>query len=139
MPFFYVFCYHFYAQKAYMPFFDLFQQDAEPLKLGAGEILFRQGEAGSAMYVLLQGEAEILINDVSFEKCTSGSIVGEIAVIDGSLRSATVVTSTPCVFAVVDSRRFRFLVDETPGFAIAVMQVLAGRLKRCSARVLSQL
>jgi CRP-like cAMP-binding protein len=122
-----------------MPFFDLFQQDAEPLKINAGEVLFRQGEAGSSMYVLLEGEAEIFINDVSFEKCASGSIVGEIAVIDQSPRSATVVASTPCVFAVVDRRRFHFLVDETPGFAVAVMQVLSQRLKRCSERVLSQL
>ncbi len=101
--------------------------------------MFRQGEAGSSMYVLLEGEAEIFINDVSFEKCASGSIVGEIAVIDQSPRSATVVASTPCVFAVVDRRRFHFLVDETPGFAVAVMQVLSQRLKRCSERVLSQL
>jgi CRP-like cAMP-binding protein len=120
-----------------MLFFDLFRHDAEPLKIDAGEVLFRQGEAGDAMYVLLEGEAEILINDVLFEKCTSGTIVGEIAVCDHSPRTATVVASTPCVLAVIDSRRFRFLLDETPGFAIAVIQVLAQRLKKCSERVIN--
>ena len=120
-----------------MQFFDLFRQDAEPLKIDAGEFLFRQGDIGDAMYVLLEGEAEILINEVPFEKCTSGSIIGEIAVSDHSPRSATVVASTPCVLAVIDRRRFRFLVDETPGFAVAVIQVLAQRLKKCSERVIN--
>lgn len=122
-----------------MPFFDLFRQDAEPLKIDAGATLFRQGDAGNTMYVLLEGEAEILINDISFEKCGPGAIVGEIAVIENAPRSATVTALTQCLFAVVDSRRFHFLIDETPGFAIAVMQVLAQRLKRCSERVLNHL
>jgi CRP/FNR family transcriptional regulator, cyclic AMP receptor protein len=117
--------------KVYMPFFDLFRLDANLLEIQNGQALFHKGDAGDAMYVLLEGEAEIYINGVVFEKCTPGTIVGEISVIEHSLRYATVIACTVCKFAVIDRHRFHFLVDETPGFAIAVMRIMAQRLIRC--------
>lgn len=88
------------------------------------------------MYVLVRGEAEISIGGVVVETCDPGTVVGEMAVIDSSPRSATVTAKTDCEFAVVDKKRFLFLVDETPRFAIYVMQVIAHRLKQCDLRLL---
>jgi CRP/FNR family cyclic AMP-dependent transcriptional regulator len=119
-----------------MLYFDLFRHDPEFIELHAGEILFREGDIGNAMYVLIEGEAEIGIEGVLFEKCTQGSFVGEMAVIDGSPRYATVTAVTPCKFVIVDAKRFHFLVDESPGFAIEIMRVIAQRLKKTSLRVL---
>lgn len=121
-----------------MLFFDMFRHDPEYIEIAAGEILFREGEVGEAMYILIEGEAEITIFGVFFEKCLPGTFMGELAVIDGSPRYATVTALTDCKFVVVDKKRFRFLVDEAPSFAIDVMRVMAQRIRSCDQRILAQ-
>jgi CRP-like cAMP-binding protein len=58
-----------------------------------------------------------------------GGIFGEMALIDGTVRSATVRAKTDCEVAPINEKTFLFLVHETPFFAIAVMRALAGRLR----------
>ena len=120
-----------------MLFFDIFRQNPEFVRVMRGEVLFREGDAGEAMYVLAEGEAEVTIAGKFFEKCTPGSFVGEMAVIDGSPRFATVTALTDCKFVVIDRERFHFLVDEAPRFAIDVMRVMAERLRKCDQRILA--
>ncbi len=120
-----------------MLFFDMFRHDPKYLEISAGEVLFREGEVGNEMYILIEGEAEITISGVFFEKCEPGMFVGELAVIDGSPRYATVTALTDCKFVVVDSKRFHFLVDEAPSFAIDVMRVMAKRIRSCDQRILA--
>ncbi len=121
-----------------MLFFDMFRHDPEYIEIKAGELLFREGDRGDEMYILIEGEAEITISGVFFEKCVPGSFMGELAVIDGSPRYATVRALTDCKFVVVDSKRFHFLVDEAPHFAIDVMRVMAKRIRNCDQRILAQ-
>jgi CRP-like cAMP-binding protein len=120
----------------HMLYFDLFRNDPDFIEIDSGETLFREGDIGDAMYVLIVGEAEISVEGVLFEKCTQGRFVGEMAVIDGSPRYATVKAVTKCKFVIVDKKRFHFLVDENPGFSIEVMRVIAQRLKNTTLRVL---
>ncbi len=122
-----------------MIFFDLFRHDPEIISLNSGEVLFHKGDVGETMYVLIEGKAEISIDGVFFELIESGSFVGEMAVIDGSPRYATVAAQTNCKFVVVNKQRFQFLIDETPGFAIEVMKVMSSRLKRADQRVIDSL
>lgn len=114
-----------------MLFFDLFRNDPQMRQLPAGQALFREGDPGDLMYVLISGQARVSIGDLELETVGSGAILGEMAVIDGSPRSTTVTTTADSVFAVIDQKRFRFLVDESPRFAIEVMKVMAERLRRC--------
>jgi len=58
---------------------------------------------------------------------------GEMALIDSSARSATAVARTDCELIPVDDKRFMFLVQQTPFFAIHVMRVLADRLRKTNA------
>jgi CRP/FNR family cyclic AMP-dependent transcriptional regulator len=120
-----------------MLFFDMFRHDPTFIEIKGGEILFREGDSGDAMYILIEGEAEVSIGGVLFEKCVPGTFVGELAVIDGSARYATVTALDDCKFVVVDSKRFHFLVDEAPRFAIDVMRVMAQRLRSCDQRILA--
>jgi CRP-like cAMP-binding protein len=119
-----------------MLFFDLFRHDPEFIEIKDGEILFSEGEIGNDMYVLIEGKAEISIGGVFFGVCTQGSFVGEMAVVDGSPRHATVTAIADCKFVVVDKKRFHFLIDETPGFAIEIIRIMAHRLKECDSRIL---
>ena len=122
-----------------MLFFDLFRNEPEFLELQSGEVLFQKGDFGDAMYVVIEGKADITIDGVLFERCELGAFAGEMAVIDGSPRYATVTAHTNCKFVKVDKKRFQFLVDEAPGFAIEIMRVMASRLKRADQRVIDSL
>lgn len=122
-----------------MLFFDLFRHDPEFIEIQSGATLFKEGDPGDRMYVLIEGEADITIAGVLFEACVPGTFMGEMAVIDGAARYSTVTASKDCKFAVIDSKRFHFLVDESPYFAMDVMRVMAQRLRRCDQRMLASL
>lgn len=108
---------------------DLFSKDPDSISLNVGDVLFREGDAGDKMYVLLEGSVDVTIGGRVVETAAPGALLGEIALIDRSPRSATVTAKVPSRLAQVDQRRFHFLVQQTPYFATHVMQVLAGRLR----------
>jgi CRP/FNR family cyclic AMP-dependent transcriptional regulator len=110
-------------------------KEARTLNVPAGVIVFREGEPGKDMYVLLQGIAEVTIGGDVVELAKPGSLLGEIALIDSSARSATVITASACRFVTVDSRQFDLLVRESPEFARHVMAVMAARLRRMNERL----
>lgn len=110
-------------------FYSLFRDDPRMVALRAGAPLFCQGDPADMMYVLVKGEARIRIGQREVERLGLGAIVGEMALIDHEPRSATVEAVTDCEFVCVDEKRFKFLVTETPGFALGVMRVLADRLR----------
>ena len=113
-----------------MIFYDLFRNGPVFHELGSGQILFHEGTEGKDMYVLIEGQALIELEDRFFEEIGPGDFVGELAVIDGSPRLATVITQTPCKFVRVDQQRFRTLIAENHRFALEVMTVMARRLRR---------
>ncbi len=116
-----------------MPAMDLamlFARDEQIKTYYAGETIFQRDELGKTMYVVLEGEVNILLNGVVVETVRRGGIFGEMALIDDSPRSASAVAVTTCKLTAIDERRFVFLTQETPYFALHVMSVLAERLRR---------
>ena len=112
---------------------QLFRQDPTALIIAPGDFLFRQGETGDKMYVLLEGNADVTVGELVVEAAAPGALLGEMALIDDSPRTASVVAKTPCRFAQIDRRRFHFLVQQTPHFATHVMKTLADRLRHMNA------
>jgi CRP/FNR family cyclic AMP-dependent transcriptional regulator len=112
---------------------DLFRQETGGLELAPGDFLFREGDTGHKMYVLLEGEIAILLGDFLLETAGPGTLIGEMALIDDSPRTATAVAKTSCRLAEIDRRRFHFLVQQTPHFATHVMKTLADRLRHMNA------
>ena len=82
------------------------------------------------MYVVRDGEVEIVTGDNVVDPIVTGEIFGEMALIDTSPRSATARARTNCSLIPVDQRRFTFLVQQTPFFSIHVMKILANRIRR---------
>jgi len=111
----------------------LFRHDSDVVSIAPGAFLFRQRESGDKMYVLLEGNAEIVVGDIVVETAGSGALVGEMALIDIGPRTVSVVARTPCRLAQLDRRRFHFLVQQTPHFATHVMKTLADRLRHMNA------
>jgi CRP-like cAMP-binding protein len=96
----------------------------------AGATIFRAGDVGEYLYIVIEGEVDIEAPSGQFMRTLqAGDIFGEMALIDDSPRSADAVARTDCVLAPVDERRFLFLIHETPMFALHVMSVMAQRLR----------
>jgi CRP-like cAMP-binding protein len=101
-----------------------------PARFAAGDVVFAEGEEGHSMYVVRSGELTIERQGKVMETVGPGGVFGEMALIDGSPRVATVRAKTDCEVAPINEKTFLFLVHETPYFAIAVMRTLADRLRR---------
>ena len=119
-------------------FLNLFS-DKEEMSFPAGQFVFKAGDPGESMYIVTAGEVQILTGSTVLETAGPGSIFGELALIDDEPRIASVVAMTDCRLVPVDRRRFVYMVQETPNFALAVMKVLADRLRRADSIFLPQI
>jgi CRP/FNR family transcriptional regulator, cyclic AMP receptor protein len=118
-----------------MNLITLFQNESSYIHFAPGEFIFREGEPGQHMYVLIEGSVLLSVRGIGIEILNPGELFGEMALIDDEPRSATAVARSPCRLCMVDERRFSFLVQETPFFALHVMRVLARRLRRMDKTV----
>ena len=100
----------------------------------AGQHIFTAGQPGDTMYVVKEGEVEVLVNGKVVDTLGPGGILGEMALIDKQPRSATAVAKTDCKLVSVDEQRFQRLVKQTPHFAIQVMRVMAQRLRHMDSQ-----
>lgn len=108
---------------------ELFSHNTERILIQAGQPLFREGEVGNQMYVLESGTAEVIVQRRVVETLAHGSIVGEMGLVSPGPHSASVIARSDCEFVAVDEKRFQFLVQQTPYFAIQVMRLMAERLR----------
>ena len=114
-------------------FLNLFR-GKEAQRFPAGQYVFKAGDPGDCMYIITEGEVDVLDGSSVLDTIGPGSIVGELALIDDEPRSASVRAKTDCGLVPVDRRRFQFMVQETPFFGLAVMKILADRLRKMNAK-----
>ena len=107
----------------------LFRHSNDVLSYAPGQAIFRRGERGDHMYVVLEGEVDLVSGYSVLETAGPGALLGEMSLVDRRPRSASAIARTPCKLVPVDARRFSFMVQETPGFALRVMRTMAGRLR----------
>lgn len=112
---------------------ELFHNDASFLPFAAGDTIFREGDPGDLMYAVIDGEVDIVVGGRVVDTTEPGGLLGEMAVIDAQPRSATAVARTACKLVPINQRRFLFLVQQTPFFAVQVMQIMAARHRRLLA------
>ena len=112
---------------------DLFRNEPDIVLHAAGDVIFSEGDSADAMFVIIDGEIAITIHGTKVDVAKSGDIVGEMALIDNNPRSATVVAITAVRLARIDRRRFLYLIQNTPTFALDVMTVMSTRLRRADA------
>jgi CRP-like cAMP-binding protein len=111
------------------PTLDLFRHVKEFDSFTRGQTIFQEGDPGEVMYVVIEGEVDIVLRDNVVNSLGPGGIFGEMALVDHRPRSATAVAKTDCKLASIDERRFFFLIQQTPNFALSVMRVMASRLR----------
>ncbi len=111
--------------------FDLLVQGGFPLKrFDADEKIFVQDDEASCMYVVRSGRVGIVASGAYLETVGPNGTFGEMALIDGSPRSATAIVREPAEVAVIDEKAFLYLVEKNPAFALDMMRRLAARIRR---------
>lgn len=87
-------------------------------KLEAGEVLFDEGDKGDVMYLIREGKIKITKGKGEDEKVLAilkeGDFFGEMAIIDGSPRSASAIAVTPTSLLVIDKETFKSKLKENP-------------------------
>jgi CRP-like cAMP-binding protein len=114
---------------------NLFKTSDATHQVPAGQFIFQEGEAGTCAYVLLEGEAEVLVKGVTVERSQPGSLLGEMSLIERQSRSASLRAVTDCRLIAIDERRFLFLVQQHPFFALQVMGIMAERLRQMNRSI----
>jgi CRP/FNR family transcriptional regulator, cyclic AMP receptor protein len=99
----------------------------------AGGVIFEEGASGAEMFGILEGEVELRLPNGTVHTLGPDDTFGEMAIVDGSPRSASAVAVTDTKLAVIDRHRFLFLIHETPSFALHVMSSIAARLRAASS------
>jgi CRP-like cAMP-binding protein len=112
---------------------ELFRHETDLETLAAGQTLFNEREKGELMYVLMSGTAMIMVNNKLVETAEPGAVVGEMSMIDEDTRSATVIAKTVCTLLPIDRKRFNYLIQQTPYFALHIMRVISARLRKADA------
>ncbi len=82
------------------------------------------------MYVVVEGAIDVRLAGTLLETVEPGGMIGEMALIEQLPRSATAIAKVDSKVSAVDRKRFLFLVQNHPFFALQVMEVLANRLRR---------
>jgi CRP-like cAMP-binding protein len=100
----------------------------------AGHTLFVEGAPSSNLYVLLTGSAIVKKNGRRIGRVGPGDVVGELGVILGGPRSATVQAETPIEWLVLDQASLRAAIDEVPGLGWHLLHSVAARLEDASKR-----
>ncbi|HID99096.1 MAG TPA: cyclic nucleotide-binding domain-containing protein [Thiotrichaceae bacterium] len=113
---------------------SLFSNTEDFVSFSTGQVIFKEGDPGKVMYAIIEGEVDILVGGKIIDTVSAGGILGEMALIDTSPRSATAIPKTSCKVVPISRRHFTFLIQHTPNFALEVMQVMANRLRHMNAQ-----
>ncbi|MGA0597330.1 cyclic nucleotide-binding domain-containing protein [Enterovirga sp. CN4-39] len=114
---------------------------SERIHFARGQRFFSQGDAADAAYVILDGCAEVLLENpggaVKVAELGRNALLGEMGILSDSPRSATVVATEPSSALRIDKRVFLELLSQFPQMSIAIMRELANRLERTNAQLLA--
>jgi CRP-like cAMP-binding protein len=113
-----------------MPSFEILSREPDIRSFKQGETIFNAGDTGDCMYAVVEGAVDIDIAGSVIERVTPVGVFGEMALIDHQPRSATALAAADCRVAVISEKRFLRLVEQTPRFALQIMQLIAERLRR---------
>jgi CRP-like cAMP-binding protein len=114
----------------------LFRHEPDAMVVSAGTVIFSVGDAPDGMYVVQEGEVDLVISGVNVETVGPTGVFGEMGLVDGLPRSATATTRTDTKLVCVDELRLMRMIEGNPFFALSVMRVIAARMRRTDEMLL---
>ena len=105
-------------------------QTADELDVREGTVLTREGRPAREFFVLIDGTARVTKGGKNVADLGSGDWFGEIALLTGGPRTASVTATSPVDVLVITDRRFRTVVETMPSIALKVLSCVGERLAR---------
>ena len=102
---------------------------ADIVDLPKDRVILTQGQLGWEMFVMVTGSAHVERDGTSFGEVGPGEVLGEIALLDGGPRTATVTLSQPSRLLVLARREFQTMLDEFPDIRLRILETVARRLR----------
>ena len=102
---------------------------AEEQEFVAGDPIFGEGEPGDALYLVVEGQVRVHKSSKLLATLGVRDVVGEMAVLDGEPRSASVTTVSDATLLKIGRDDFRDILTERPEIAMGVIKVLSNRLR----------
>lgn len=109
-----------------------------PATLPAGTVLTREGQTGGLAYVIESGTAEVRRGDRRVATLGPGDVVGELSLIDGGPRTATVRATSDVEALEITTRDLQRLLRDAPRLRRSLLQALAARVREVDRRAASR-
>ena len=106
----------------------------EQISVTGGSMLIRQHDVGTEFFIVVSGTASVNVDGRVVGDVGAGEFFGEMALLDGGPRSATVVAKESMELLVIDSRDLRALFGSSPGVAVKMLRVVGERLRAAHGR-----
>ncbi|MEO8229507.1 MAG: cyclic nucleotide-binding domain-containing protein [Chloroflexota bacterium] len=97
-----------------------------------GRTIVRQGEVGTGFFLVTSGGARVIRDGTTIAEYGPGDFFGELSLLDGGPRIASVVATTPTNCLAIASWDFEALLESQPRLAIAILKGVARRLRAVS-------
>ena len=108
---------------------------ATELSFTGGTVLAAEGHAGHEFMIITEGTAEVSVRGKVVSKLGPDDFFGEVALLDGGPRSATVTATSDVVVKAIEEREFSLLVHESPSIARKLLVAVARRLRAADLRL----
>lgn len=118
-----------------MNFASIFKSEPTRQTFTAGETLIRQGEANDKMFIILEGELQVLVGGKAVATLKEGDRFGELSMIDKEPASGDIVALTSGKFVTLDERRFLVVSQQNPFFTMGILRVVTAKLRAMNQRV----
>lgn len=103
---------------------------AEIARFMAGASIVKQGVIGDSFYVVLAGQAKVVANGRTIHRLLPGDHFGEISLLDGGERTASVVAETPMTLLEITQKQFFSMLTKDPETTVALLEGLARAVRR---------
>lgn len=103
---------------------------AEVASFMAGASIVRQGVVGDSFYVVLEGQAKVVANGRTVSRLRPGDHFGEISLIDGGERTASVVSETPMTLLEISQKQFFDMLSRDPQVTLLLLENMARAVRR---------
>ena len=105
-------------------------QVAEMVDYMAGHSIVKEGDIGDSFFVVLVGQAKVTVKGRTVNRSLPGDHFGEISLLDGGPRTASVVSETPMTMLMITRAHFLDVLIEDPQIAVTLMESLARMIRR---------
>lgn len=115
---------------------ELVAKASDETRATSGQVLTTEGKQGHEFFLILEGQAKVSRDGNDLATLGPGQYFGELSLLGGGPRTATVTADSDMELLVVGQREFAGVLDEIPGVAHKLLTTMAARLREADARSL---